>query len=68
LVNVYLTLQHAGEPLHTIAVATPIYHAAIFEEPETLDAVFAGTRQGGVCPVTHECSLEAAGHTWRGRR
>ncbi len=51
--SIFTVAVHAGErasrPDFT-PVATPIYYASsyIYEEPETLDAVFAGTRPGPV--------------------
>ena len=49
--SIFTLAVHAGEraaQLDFTPVATPIYHAAsyLYEEPETLDAVFAGTRPG----------------------
>jgi cystathionine beta-lyase/cystathionine gamma-synthase len=51
--SIFTTAVHAGEraprPDFT-PVATPIYHASsyVYDEAETLDAVFAGTRPGPV--------------------
>jgi cystathionine beta-lyase/cystathionine gamma-synthase len=51
--SIFTLAVHAGERAahgDFTPVATPIYHAAsyLYEEPETLDAVFAGTRPGPV--------------------
>lgn len=51
--SIFTLAVHAGERAARPdfkSVATPIYHAAsyLYDEPETLDSVFAGTRPGPV--------------------
>jgi cystathionine beta-lyase/cystathionine gamma-synthase len=51
--SIFTVAVHAGERVGRsdfIPVATPIYHASsyIYEDPETLDAIFGGTRPGPV--------------------
>ena len=51
--SIFTIAVHAGERASRPdfkPVATPIYHASsyVYEDPETLDAVFAGTRPGPV--------------------
>jgi cystathionine beta-lyase/cystathionine gamma-synthase len=51
--SIFTLAVHAGERAERpdfTPVATPIYHTAsyVYEEPETLDAVFAGERSGPV--------------------